>query len=260
MPAIYRPYNEPGQRWDRTGLEASPNERMYHSTAILLPDSSILISGSNPNKDFTNNQWRSRTDVERWYPSYYNEPRPTFSGMPETFSYGGDYFNITLNGTVDAAAANTTRVTLIRGGFHTHALGFGQRQIFLDTSYTFDEATQKATIHVSQLPGTNGPNLFQPGPALAFVVVNGVPSQGEMVMIGNGKLGTQPTSANAELPGSQTVPLPQPEVNNNPESDNANTGSTNVKSDAAPVSAGLVTLALPGLVTILTLMVPAVLL
>jgi virulence-associated protein VagC len=30
---------------------------MYHSTAILLADGSVLVSGSNPNKDVTTVQW-----------------------------------------------------------------------------------------------------------------------------------------------------------------------------------------------------------
>lgn len=263
MPAMYHPNNAPGSRWDRTGLTASPNERMYHSTAILLPDSSILIAGSNPNKDFTNRQWRSRTDVERWYPAFYNEPRPTYTGMPEKLSYGGDYFNLTLNGTLDEAAVNSTRVNLIRPGFNTHALGFGQRMIYLDTSYTIDQNTNTTTLHVSQMPGTNGPNIFQPGPALFFVVVNGVPSEGEFVMVGTGQLGTQPTSDNAPLPASTVIPIPEPTVepsNNQTGPGEAQTGTSNVKSSAVPVSAGLVSFALPGLVTVLGLMIPAVLL
>ncbi len=89
VPAIYNSSAPKGSRWNRTGLGASKNERMYHSTAILLPDSSILISGSNPNKDFTNAQWRSRTDADRWYPWYYNNPRPVLSGAPSQLSYGG---------------------------------------------------------------------------------------------------------------------------------------------------------------------------
>ena len=37
---------------------------------------------------------------------------------------------------------------------------------------------------------------------VAFVVVNGVPSVGVQVMIGNGKIGKQPTSDVANLPSS----------------------------------------------------------
>jgi hypothetical protein len=60
-----------------------------------------------------------------------------------------------------------------------------------------------ATLHVSQLPGNPGPTLFQPGPALMFLVVDNVPSIGQWIMVGTGELGPQPTQANAPLPASQ---------------------------------------------------------
>lgn len=180
MPAIYNFSAPSGQRWNRTGLSASQNERMYHSTAILLPDSSILISGSNPNKDFTNDQWRSRTDVERWYPSFYNSPRPSYTGAPTTLAYGGEGFDLVMDQFLDETAAQNTKVVIIRGGFNTHAIGFGQKFLQLESSYTVDMENNKTTLHVSQLPGTPGPTLFQPGEAMIFVVVNGVPSDGEV--------------------------------------------------------------------------------
>lgn len=46
------------------------------------------------------------------------------------------------------------------------------------------------------------PAILVPGPALIFVVVNGVPSTGQWVMIGNGQMGDQPILATAELPAS----------------------------------------------------------
>ncbi|WVR07362.1 hypothetical protein IAU60_004403 [Kwoniella sp. DSM 27419] len=207
MPAIYNASAPLGGRWNRTGLVASDNERMYHSTAILLPDASILIAGSNPNADFTNEQWRSRTDSERWYPWYYNEERPTYDGMPQNLSYGGASFNLTMNST-DEASAQNTKVVVIRGGFNTHAIGFGQRYLQLNSTYEVDMNTNKTTLIVSQMPGTNGPNIFQPGPAMFFVVVNGVPSAGEFVMIGSGKLETQATATNDPLPAATVIPVP----------------------------------------------------
>jgi hypothetical protein len=44
--------------------------------------------------------------------------------------------------------------------------------------------------------------LKAPGTAAFFIVVDGVPSQGTMVMIGDGIIGTHKTLANAELPGN----------------------------------------------------------
>lgn len=44
-----------------------------------------------------------------------------------------------------------------------------------------------------------------PGPALLFVIVNGIPSQGIWIMVGNSIIGTQPTSTPEELP-ENTMP------------------------------------------------------
>ncbi|WWC63107.1 uncharacterized protein I303_105707 [Kwoniella dejecticola CBS 10117] len=223
MPAIYNSSAPLGSRWNRTGLVASANERMYHSVAILLPDGSLFIAGSNPNKDFTTAQWRSRTDSERWYPWYYNEERPIYEGFQDTFSYGGNSFNITMNST-DEATAQNTKMVVIRGGFNTHAIGFGQRYLQLNSSYEIDMNTGKTTHIVSQMPGgSTGPNLFQPGPAMFFVVVNGVPSQGEFVMVGSGKVETQATQTNQDLPSSTVIAVVQPE---NTTQTNSNGGSS----------------------------------
>lgn len=58
-----------------------------------------------------------------------------------------------------------------------------------------------ATLHVSQLPPN--PAILVPGPALLFVVVNGVPSNGTWIMVGSGKLGAQTVTASQVLPASK---------------------------------------------------------
>ncbi|WRT68219.1 uncharacterized protein IL334_005195 [Kwoniella shivajii] len=252
MPAIYNASAPLGGRWNRTGLVASTNERMYHSVAILLPDGSLFIAGSNPNKDFTTAQWRSRTDSERWYPWYYNEQRPTYDGFPSTLSYGGSSFNITLTGT-DEATAQNTKIVVIRGGFNTHAIGFGQRYLQLNSTYSVDMNTGNTTHIVSQMPGTNGPNLFQPGPAMFFVVVNGVPSQGEFVMVGSGQVETQNTTTNDPLPSSTVIAVPIP--SNTTTEGTAATTQAAAKSSASPVMiAGLSTSIVAALIAFASLL------
>ena len=58
-------------------------------------------------------------------------------------------------------------------------------------------------LHVAQ--AHPNPNIFQPGPALFFVTVNGVPSNGTMVIVGSGQMGQQPTDAPSALPPSVRV-------------------------------------------------------
>lgn len=75
--------------------------------------------------------------------------------------------------------------------------------IQLQSTYTIDMNSGNATLHVSQLPGNPGPTLFQPGPAMMFLLVEGVPSIAEWVMVGDGQLGTQTAQANQPLPSSK---------------------------------------------------------
>jgi hypothetical protein len=80
----------------------------------------------------------------------------------------------------------------------------GQRYVELTTSFTGYQSNHTAILHVSQLP----PNaaVLAPGPALLFIVVNGVPSVGVHVMVGSGQIGPQQIGQAANLPGSQILP------------------------------------------------------
>lgn len=77
----------------------------------------------------------------------------------------------------------------------------GMRYVQLNNTFT-GNSNGSATLHVSNL--SPNPSLLVPGPALLFVIVSGTPSIGQMVMVGNGIIGTQPTSLNALLPNSTT--------------------------------------------------------
>nr|ABD61573.1 copper radical oxidase [Phanerodontia chrysosporium] len=204
-PAIYDPKKPTGQRWITEGLATSNIPRLYHSSALLLPDASVLIAGSNPNVDVNlTTVFPTTYQAERFYPPYFSAPvRPQPQNVPKTISYGGPSFDITIpassySGSANDAADNTT-VVIIRPGFTTHAMNMGQRYMQLNNTYTVN-SDGSITLHVAQAPPN--PNLFQPGPALLFVTVNGIPSNGTLVTVGSGQIGTQPTAAIAELPPS----------------------------------------------------------
>ncbi|EPT04572.1 hypothetical protein FOMPIDRAFT_281602 [Fomitopsis schrenkii] len=204
-PIIYDPSAASGKKWSRDGLSASTIPRMYHSSATLLPDGSVFVSGSNPNADYNvgpDVKFPTEYRVEKFYPLYYNERRPQPQGLPNKLSYGGPYFNVSLSAQDlggDVNAVTNTSVIVIRTGFSTHTMNMGQRYVQLDSTYT-GNSDGSATLHVSQLPPN--PAVLAPGPALLFVVVNGVPSVGVQIMVGSGKIETQATTANVALPSS----------------------------------------------------------
>ncbi|KAJ7043989.1 glyoxal oxidase N-terminus-domain-containing protein [Mycena alexandri] len=209
-PAIYDPDAPAGSRWSNAGLQSSPIARLYHSSALLLPDASVLIAGSNPNVDVNISSavtFPTQYKAEIFYPPYFAATtRPVPSGIPSTISYGGTAFDVTIpassySGNSSDAAANTT-VALLRPGWTTHAMNMGQRYMQLNNTYTVNKDAS-ITLHVSQ--AHPNANLFQPGPAWVYVVVNGIPSNGTAVIVGSGSVGTQPSSPPAPLPESVTL-------------------------------------------------------
>ncbi|KAI0319679.1 glyoxal oxidase [Amylostereum chailletii] len=223
QPAIYNPNAPAGQRWSTAGLGKSQVPRLYHSSALLLPDGSVMIAGSNPNVDVnTTTIYPTTYKAEYFYPPYFNAAtRPAPSGIPSALSYGGDPFDIAVpassySGTAKDAAGNTT-VWLIRQGFTTHAMNMGQRILQLNNTYTVaDNGT--LTIHTAQLPPN--PNLFTPGPAFVFVTIGGIPSNGTYVIVGNGRVGKQPTAPASVLPDNARSSSGDATSNGSPDNQN----------------------------------------
>lgn len=78
-------------------------------------------------------------------------------------------------------------------------MNMGQRHVELRTAFTGND-DGSATLHVAQLPPN--PAILAPGPALFFIVVNGVPSEASWIMVGDGVIGAQTLAAEAVLPAS----------------------------------------------------------
>ncbi|OAX37361.1 glyoxal oxidase [Rhizopogon vinicolor AM-OR11-026] len=205
-PIIYDPNAPSGQRWSRDGLSPSTVPRMYHSSATLLPDGSVFVTGSNPNSDVnTTAPYPTEYRIEHFYPSYYNQRRPEPQGLPSQLSYGGSYFNISLSladlfSNVDNI--QSTKVMVMRTGFSTHTMNMGMRSVQLNNTFT-GNADGSGVLHVSPLPPSAA--IMPPGPALLFVVVNGVPSVGIQVMCGSGNIEQQKMLTAPSLPSSSIV-------------------------------------------------------
>ena len=121
-------------------------------------------------------------------------------------------------------------------------MNFGQRYLELETTYIKDEDKNDITLNVAQMPPNA--NLFQPGPAYIFLVVDGIPSQGEIIMIGSGNIEEQTLLAKTVLPQSQVI------VGDKTSEASSNSSSTDTAASGSAVNAaaknsGSSTLALP---------------
>ena len=232
-PAIYDPNAAPGSRWSNKGLNTSSIARLYHSSAILLPDASVLVAGSNPNIDVnTSTIFPTTYQAEIFYPPYFSaSTRPAPTGMPTNLTYGGSSFNITIpassySGSANDAADSATCV-IHRGGFTTHAMNMGQRLMQLNNTYTVN-ADGSIILHVSQPPPNA--NLFTPGPAFMYVNVLGIPSNGSYVIVGNGQIGTQPTAPASVLPPSSRLDSASGTASGTNSTGTSSTNNTDLKS------------------------------
>ncbi len=136
--------------------------RLYHSTAVLLPDGRVMQGGStSPANNAT---------VEFYSPPYlYKGPRPTISSAPASTAYGSA-FSVS---TPDAATIQS--VAWIRLSSVTHSKNFSQRYVPL--AFTVSGTTLNVTAEPSS-------NVAPPGYYLLFIVdSNGVPSVGEMMQV-----------------------------------------------------------------------------
>ncbi|KAI0301551.1 glyoxal oxidase [Multifurca ochricompacta] len=211
-PAIYNPNAPAGSRWSTAGLSSSNIPRLYHSSALLLPDGSVMVAGSNPNIDVNlTTIYPTTYTAEYFYPPYFAaKTRPVPQNIPKGLTYGAD---------------NTT-IWLIRQGFTTHAMNMGQRIMQLNNTYTV-QSDGTIILHTAQLPPN--PNLFQPGPAFLFVTINGIPSHGTNVVVGNGQIGTQPTAPASVLPPSVRSTQGSGSLNSSSNSPDNSTGKNREK-------------------------------
>jgi hypothetical protein len=143
--------------------------RLYHSSALLLPDATVLTLGGGANGPQLN------LNAEIYYPPYLFNPdgtpaaRPIIATSPMTVSPGA---TIAI-GTPDPALI--TRVTLVKTGSVTHSFDMDQR--FLELPFTVVGGEVRASLPA---------NAFETPPGFYMVFVFndvGVPSEAAMLRI-----------------------------------------------------------------------------
>ena len=167
------------QTW--TTLASMQVPRLYHSTALLLPDGRVLVAGGGEN--YVNND--NYPSAQLFSPAYLSGgPRPSITSAPATVSYGSNFFVQSPDG------ASIASVSLIRAGAVTHSVDMGQS--FQNLS--FQQTSGGLTI---QAPANS--NLATPGYYMLFLVNSkGVPSVASFVRLpvstGDTQAPTSPTN------------------------------------------------------------------
>ena len=166
-------WNPTTESWSTMASEA--RSRVYHSTALLLPDARVLSSGSGEGAGvlYENSEFTAQV----FSPPYLFNPdgtlaaRPVVSAAPSKISYGQSFSVQTPD------PASISRGTLIRLSSVTHA--FNQSQLIYPLSFTATGATSLDAV------GPANGNLAPPGPYMLFLIDRkGVPSKARMVTVG----------------------------------------------------------------------------
>jgi Galactose oxidase-like, Early set domain/K319L-like, PKD domain/Galactose oxidase, central domain len=165
--------------------------RMYHSTAILLPDGRVLSAGQ------TNGAMQQTAEI--YSPPYlFHGPRPSISAVPSEVGYGQSFSISTPD------AADVSRVALVRPGSATHSMHFDQR--YVDLSYSKGTGTLTATAPA------NG-NEAPPGWYMVFILNSaGVPSVASWVHVAGpgGPPTNTPPTVNAGADQQVVLPASAP--------------------------------------------------
>lgn len=136
----------------------------YHSTALLLPDGSVLAAGPNKTMEI----------YHPWYTS--TENRPTVASPPRRIGYGETFHVSTSGGTT------VERIVLIRTSSVTHSLNTDQRYLEFEPTSVFEPTPGWNKLSVR---GPASPGVAPPGYYLLFAVdERHVPSEGRFVRVG----------------------------------------------------------------------------
>jgi hypothetical protein len=131
--------------------------RLYHSTALLLPDATVLSAGSNPKRG------TYEQHIEVYSPAYLfttdgsrniiSAARPAISGIsPIVIGYGSaGTFTVNLS-----TAEMISSVVLVRAGSITHAFDMDQRVIGLN----FTQSGGTLTVNLPPNPKRGSPWLL----------------------------------------------------------------------------------------------------
>jgi hypothetical protein len=170
-------YDPGSNSFSSAGSNAYP--RLYHTVALLLPDATVWLAGSNPSRG----TWESH--IESYRPAYlFNSDgsqatRPTISSTPSNIAWGGQFSVSTPD------AGNISQAVLMRPGTSTHAFDMDQRLVGM--SFT----AGSGSLTVTAPPNSK---IAPAGYYMLFLInSNGVPSVATFVQLGSSGSNPAPT-------------------------------------------------------------------
>ncbi|GAV83962.1 Glyoxal_oxid_N domain-containing protein/DUF1929 domain-containing protein [Cephalotus follicularis] len=179
QPYLYEPKNPRGKRF--SVLRSNKIARMYHSSAILLPDGRVLVAGSNPNRgyEFRNVAYPTELRLQAYVPHYmdkrYHNHRPDnvsihYGNNEDGVEYGEEFI---VRFWLGRRPSNEVEYSAYAPPFTTHSISMNQRMLKL-RSKNMTRAKDGWVSAVLEAPPS--PYVAPSGYYLLTVVNAGIPS------------------------------------------------------------------------------------
>lgn len=184
-PIRYSPHENVNNRF--SVMNPSTRPRMYHSTAVLVPDGRIIVGGSNPNEgyNFTGVLFPTDLSLEAFHPPYLAPHsaaiRPRITNIGNVLTYGGSrdiLFTVS-----SFRGKNAISVRILSPSFSTHSFGMSQRMVVLRLNSVSQHHSHSQSAYRATVTGPPTARIAPPGYYMLFVVHAGVPSPGVWIRI-----------------------------------------------------------------------------
>ncbi|HYX33499.1 MAG TPA: galactose oxidase-like domain-containing protein [Oligoflexus sp.] len=154
-----------------TQLAKAATARLYHSSALLLPDATVLVGGGGAPGPLTN------LNAEIYYPPYLFDSAGNFAKRLKIDEVAAEQRYGRVTEVQFSGAGTVKRVTLVRTGAVTHSFDMSQR--FLELEFTKENGAVSVAMPDSS-------HIAPPGYYMLYLVNDkGVPSVSKIIRLVN---------------------------------------------------------------------------